>query len=89
MSEVAVQVIYRFYSCQHKDIKRTFLVLNSVYNEEIPCCVEGECHGYQMLRITGPDSNRVHTISEEPAGVMREGFWEECFPRDIVDAEPV
>ncbi len=89
MSEVAVQVIYRFYTCQHKNIKRTFIVLNGAYNEEIPCCVEGSCHGYQMMRVTRPECNKVHTISIAPDGVIRAGFWEECFPHDIVDAEPV
>ncbi len=89
MSEVAVQVVYRFYVCQHKNIKRTFLVINGAYNESIPCCVDEGCHGYQMMRTTRLGVNKVHTISEEPAGVRREGFWEESFPRDIIDAEPV
>ena len=55
-------VIRRFYACQHKNIRRTFIITNGVYFEERPSCVEKGCNGYEMVRVESPNANKVELI---------------------------
>ena len=72
MSKVAVQVIKRFYACVHKNVIRTFIVINGIFDEAIPCCIE--CHGHQMLRM--PGGGPSYELYDEPIGELRSGFYE-------------
>ena len=74
MPEVAIQVAKMFYACIHKNVIRTFIVTDEIFDERIPCCIEKGCDGMQMMRTTS--SPYRYPTKSVPEGVMRDGFWE-------------
>ena len=88
MSKVAVQVIRRFFTCQHKNIKRTFLLEEGTYHEVRPSCAEPGCNGYEMMRVSGCNDHQTETIMLEGNRAAYRLYWDEVERREEPEATP-
>ncbi len=81
MPKVAIQIVKVFYTCIHKNVIRTFITSEGIFDERIPCCIEKGCNGNQMARTRS--SPYRYITKNDPEGSMREGFWEVVERREV------
>ena len=78
MPKVAIQVAKICYSCKHKNVIRTFIASEGIFDERIPHCIDKGCNGNQMAR-----TRSSLWIKAAPEGTMRDGFWEVVERREV------